>query len=236
MAKLIINQLQAQSPIPESTVLLKIWWERSAVQSSDVTIFFNGYTLTTTSSGIQSIGNNTVSIEGGTIMSGNPALDIESGIDIQVFNMTFTSNKIGINFNNIQDFLINNCQFTNYTGNSITVSNSNNGDITSCQIHNNNTANLIASLNLINTTSCNQLLLNNIVMTENSNTTTLIGVNAISTNNSTFSNLQINSNQVNSFFEGIYLQDSNNNNIQTCNINNNTVSSSSSGVYVSVLK
>ena len=98
--------------------------------------------------GIQSIGNNSITIEGGTIINGNPAIDLESGIDIQVFNMTFTSNSSGIYFNNLQDFGINNCQFTNYTGSSITMNNSNNGSVTSCQIHNNNTANLIASLSL----------------------------------------------------------------------------------------
>lgn len=111
------------------------------IHSSHVTIMFKNYTLTTTNlGGIISSDNNYIRIEGGIIMGNNknsvPAIALNNGNNIEIYNMNFDNNNLSITFNNVQNFLIHNSQFSNYTGSNINLTHSN-GKISACLSFNN---------------------------------------------------------------------------------------------------
>ena len=197
------------------------------IQTDNVTINFNGYTLTAASPGVVSDGNNHVQINGGTITGAYPAaIDIQHGFDVSVTNMTFTNNTKSIYFDNIIDFTIQQCIFTQNSDTAIDLNNSSNGKINNCQLHDNE--NLQDALTLISTDSCQQLRCDTIIITNN-NAPTLMGINAFNTHESSFSNIDVTSNTVTSntigtaiiALKGMRLENCDNNTLTTCNINKN---------------
>ena len=202
------------------------------IQTDNVTINFNGYTLTAASPGVVSDGNNHVQINGGTITGANPAaIDIQHGFDVSVTNMTFINNTKSIYFDNIIDFTIQQCIFTQNSDTAIDLNASSNGKINNCQLRDNE--NLQDTLTLISTDSCQQLRCDTIIITNN-NAPTLMGINAFNTHESSFSNIAVTSNTATIALQGIRLENSDNNTLTTCNINKNSAVANNATLFIGI--